>query len=90
MLAEGSGICIRVIYSNSNPEDNSRFTFKSTMAKVDKFDVAIKWLDYYNNIHDLELRPDSSCDVRLCFMKKPVKQDLIVAGLCDIKGERSS
>lgn len=90
MSAEGGDICTGIIYSNSNLEDNSRFTFKSTMTKVDKFDVATKWLDYYNNIHGLELRPDFSCDMRFCFMKKPVKQDLIVAGLCDIKGERSS
>lgn len=86
MSGEGGDICTGVVYSNTNLEDNSKFTFHSTMAEIKKFDVTIKWLDYYNNIHDLELRPGSSCDVRFCFLKKPVKQDLIVAGLCDMAG----
>ena len=41
------------------------------------FNIWIKWLDVYGNLHDLYLLPSCSCDIRFCFIKKSVmKEDL--------------
>ena len=39
------------------------------------FNIWIKWLDVYGNLHDLYLLPRCSCDIRFCFIKKSVMRE---------------
>ena len=59
---------------------STKIVFTGDSTQVQKFDLAVKWLDIYNNLHNLELREDTSCDIRLAFVKKSVKQDLVLNG----------
>lgn len=46
-------------------------------SPITRFNIWVKWLDTYNNLHDLYLNPGSSVDIRICFTKKTVlKEDL--------------
>ena len=56
-----------------NPSSSTKLAFA-------KFDIAVKWMDIYNNIHTLELKEGCSCDIRIAFVKKSVKQDLVLNG----------
>ena len=59
---------------------STKLAFNGDFTQVQKFDIAIKWLDVYNNLHTLELKEGSSCDIRIAFVKKSVKQDLVLNG----------
>ena len=78
--AEGGDIRTGVIYSNESMDVSTKLAFVGDFTQVQKFDLAIKWMDIYNNIHTLELTEGSSCDVRIAFVKKSVKQDLVLNG----------
>lgn len=46
-------------------------------SPVTRFNVWVKWVDLYGNLHDLYQGPNCCTDIRFCFMKKPVyKEDL--------------
>ena len=78
---EGGDIRTGVIYSNESMDVSTKIAFTGDSTQVQKFDLAVKWLDIYNNLHNLELREGTSCDIRLAFVKKSVKQDLVLNGL---------
>ena len=59
---------------------STKIAFTGDSTQIEKFDIAVRWLDIYNNMHDLELREGTSCDIRLGFVKKSVKQDLVLNG----------
>ena len=44
-------------------------------SPLTRFNIWIKWLDIYGNLHDLYLLPECSCDFRFCFVKKPVMRE---------------
>ena len=44
-------------------------------SPLTRFNIWIKWLDVYGNLHDLYLLPRCSCDIRFCFIKKPVMRE---------------
>lgn len=78
--AEGGDIRTGVIYSNDSMDVSTKLAFNGDFTQVQKFDIAVKWLDIYNNLHTLELKEGSSCDIRIAFVKKSVKQDLVLNG----------
>ena len=53
-------------------------------TQLKKFDIEVRWIDIYNNLHDLELMEGSSCDIRIAFVKKTAKQDIIYEGIREI------
>lgn len=77
---EGGDIRTGVIYSNDSMDVSTKLAFNGDFTQVQKFDIAVKWLDIYNNLHTLELKEGSSCDIRIAFVKKSVKQDLVLNG----------
>ena len=44
-------------------------------SPLTRFNIWIKWLDVYGNLHDLYLLPRCSCDIRFCFIKKSVMRE---------------
>ena len=78
--AEGGDIRTGVVYSNDAMDVSTKLTFIGDSTQIEKFNITVKWLDIYNNMHDLELREGTSCDIRLAFVKKSVKQDLVLNG----------
>ena len=77
---EGGDIRTGVVYSNDSMDVSTKIAITGDSTQMDKFDIAVRWLDIYNNIHNLELREGTSCDIRLAFVKKSVKQDLVLNG----------
>ena len=82
--AEGGDIRTGVVYSNESMDVSTKIAITGDSTQIEKFDIAVKWLDIYNNMHYLELREGTSCDIRLAFVKKSVKQDLILNGFTRI------
>lgn len=57
--------------------DNGQNIEMLPASPITRFNIWVKWLDTYNNLHDLYLNPGSSVDIRICFTKKTVlKEDL--------------
>ena len=50
-------------------------------SPLTRFNIWIKWLDIYGNLHDLYLLPGRSCDIRFCFIKKPVSRETMKTGV---------
>ena len=50
-------------------------------SPLTRFNIWIKWLDIYGNLHDLYLLPARSCDIRFCFIKKPVSRETMKTGV---------
>ena len=50
-------------------------------SPLTRFNIWIKWLDVYGNLHDLYLLPARSCDIRFCFIKKPVSRETMKTGV---------
>ena len=49
-------------------------------SPITRFNVWVKWIDIFGNLHDLYQGPDCCTDIRFCFTKKPIlKEDLDVA-----------
>lgn len=89
--SEGGDMRTQIIFSNDTIDTSTKLSLQGEHASLRKFDICIKWVDIFNNMHDLELMPGNSCDIRIAFVKKSVKQDLVVAGMKEIsqaiKGE---
>ena len=77
---ECGDIHIGVVYSNDAMEVSTKIAFTGDSTQIEKFDIAVRWLDIYNNLHYLELKEGTSCDIRIAFVKKSVKQDLVLNG----------
>lgn len=80
----GGDMRTQIIYSNESMDTSTKLSFQGEYSALKKFDISVKWVDIYNNIHDLELMPGTSCDIRLGFVKKAVKQDLVLGGFKEI------
>lgn len=76
----GGDLRTQIIYSNDSIDTGTKLSMRAQDNGLRKFDIQIKWVDIFNNMHDLELFPNTSCDIRLAFVKKGAKQDLIVTG----------
>ena len=53
-------------------------------SPLTRFNIWIKWLDVYGNLHDLYLLPECSCDFRFCFVKKPVMREDFGKGITTV------
>lgn len=53
-------------------------------SPITRFNIWIKWLDIYGNLHDLYLLPGRSCDIRFCFSKKPITSAVLSEGINSI------
>ena len=53
---------------------NSRLIpFSSNKAQLKRLDVVVYWSDKNNNLYPLLLYPDTAFDLKLCFVKKSVR-----------------
>ena len=55
-------------------------------SPLTRFNIWIKWLDVYGNLHDLYLLPRCSCDIRFCFIKKSVMREDLGEGISTVVG----
>lgn len=55
-------------------------------SPLTQFNIWIKWLDTYGNLHDLYLLPGCSCDIRFCFIKKSVMREDLGEGISTVVG----
>ena len=55
-------------------------------SPLTRFNIWIKWLDVYGNLHDLYLLPECTCDIRFCFIKKSVMREDLGEGICTVVG----
>ena len=55
-------------------------------SPLTRFNIWIKWLDVYGNLHDLYLLPGCSCDIRFCFIKKSVMREDLGEGISTVVG----
>ena len=53
-------------------------------SPLTRFNIWIKWLDVYGNLHDLYLLPRCSCDIRFCFIKKSVMREVLGEGISTV------
>lgn len=53
-------------------------------SPVNRFDVWVRWLDIYGNLHDLYQGPGCCTDIRFCFTKKPVNKEDLSEGLSSV------
>ena len=53
-------------------------------SPLTRFNIWIKWLDVYGNLHDLYLLPGCSCDIRFCFIKKSMKKEDLGVGISTV------
>lgn len=80
----GGDMRTQIIFSNDTMDTSTKHSMQGENASLKKFDISVKWLDVYNNMHDLELMDGSSCDIRIAFVKKSVKQDLVLTGFKEV------
>lgn len=80
----GGDMRTQIIYSNESMDTGTKLSIQGEYSALKKFDISIKWVDIFNNLHDLELMPGTSCDIRIGFVKKAVKHDLVLAGFKEI------
>lgn len=80
----GGDMRTQIIFSNDTMDTSTKHSMQGENASLKKFDISVKWLDIYNNMHDLELMDGSSCDIRIAFVKKSVKQDLVLTGFKEV------
>lgn len=59
------------IFSRDNINDGQSIELMPS-SPITRFNIWIKWLDIYGNLHDLYLLPGRSCDIRFSFTKKPI------------------
>lgn len=62
------------IFSRNNINDGQSIELVDSKP-LTTFNIWIKWLDIYGNLHDLYLLPGCSCDLRFCFVKKALLKE---------------
>lgn len=62
------------IFSRNNINDGQSIELVDAKP-LTEFNIWIKWLDIYGNLHDLYLLPGCSCDIRFCFVKKSLLKE---------------
>lgn len=84
LSSSGGDMRTQIIFTNDSIDTGTKLSMYGTDAQLRKFDICVKWLDIFNNMHDLELFPNSTCDIRLAFVKKGAKQDVITNGFSHV------
>lgn len=62
------------VFSRNNINDGQSIELVDS-SPFTTFNIWIKWLDIYGNLHDLYLLPGCSCDLRFCFVKKALLKE---------------
>lgn len=65
------------VYNNENIETGNKIDMVSG-TPINHFTVSIKWVDIYGNLHDLNLAPGRSCNIRFCFTRKKIKKEELI------------
>ena len=71
------------IFSRNNINDGQSIELIDS-APLTTFNIWIKWLDIYGNLHDLYLLPGCSCDLRFCFVKKALLKEDFNEGISTV------
>ena len=71
------------IFSRNNINDGQSIELVDSKP-LTMFNIWIKWLDTYGNLHDLYLLPGCSCDLRFCFVKKALLKEDFNEGISTI------
>ena len=78
LSTEAGDIRSTIIYDNQDIETGNKIDMIGGMD-LENFDVVIKWVDIYGNVYDLYLAPGCSVNIRLCFTRKKIRKDELVA-----------
>ena len=71
------------VFSRNNINDGQSIELVDS-APLTTFNIWIKWLDNYGNLHDLYLLPGCSCDLRFCFVKKALLKEDFNEGISTV------
>ena len=71
------------IFSRNNINDGQSIELVDSKP-LTTFNIWIKWLDTYGNLHDLYLLPGCSCDLRFCFVKKALLKEDFNEGISTV------
>lgn len=63
-----------IIFSTYTPTHGQNIELMEA-APISHFNLWVKWIDIYNNLHDLYLPPGCGVDLRLCFSKKTLNKE---------------
>lgn len=71
------------VFSRNNINDGQSIELVDS-SPFTTFNIWIKWLDIYGNLHDLYLLPSCSCDIRFCFVKKTLLKEDFNEGISTV------
>ena len=71
------------VFSRNNINDGQSIELVDSKP-LTTFNIWIKWLDIYGNLHDLYLLPGCSCDIRFCFVKKSLLKEDFNEGISTV------
>ena len=71
------------VFSRNNINDGQSIELVDSKP-LTTFNIWIKWLDIYGNLHDLYLLPGCSCDIRFCFVKKALLKEDFNEGISTV------
>ena len=71
------------VFSRNNINDGQSIELVDS-SPITTFNIWIKWLDVYGNLHDLYLLPGCSCDLRFCFVKKALLKEDFNEGISTV------
>ena len=71
------------VFSRNNINDGQSIELVDSKP-LTMFNIWIKWLDIYGNLHDLYLLPNCSCDIRFCFVKKSLLKEDFNEGISTV------
>ena len=74
LLTKPGDIRSACVFSRNNINDGQSIELVDSKP-LTTFNIWIKWLDIYGNLHDLYLLPGCSCDIRFCFVKKSLLKE---------------
>ena len=74
LLTKPGDIRSACVFSRNNINDGQSIELVDSKP-LTTFNIWIKWLDIYGNLHDLYLLPECSCDIRFCFVKKSLLKE---------------
>ena len=83
LSSDAGDIRSTVIYDNQDIENGNKIDMIGGMD-LENFDITVKWVDIYGNVYDLYLAPGCSVNIRLCFTRKKIKKDELVAAFTRI------
>ena len=74
LLTKPGDIRSACVFSRNNINDGQSIELVDSKP-LTTFNIWIKWLDIYGNLHDLYLLPGCSRDIRFCFVKKSLLKE---------------